>query len=59
MHLNQILAMGGYALYVWPAYFITLLVFGINVGISIREKRQTRTLLTRYLISQSVDQHER
>ena len=31
MNLNHVLAMGGYGLFVWPAYCITLFVFGLNI----------------------------
>jgi heme exporter protein D len=54
MSLESFLYMGGYAVYVWPAYGVTALVLVINVilpilqrkqllrQISLREKREKR-----------------
>jgi len=54
MSLESFLYMGGYAVYVWPAYGVTALVLAINVilpilqrkqllrQISLREKREKR-----------------
>jgi heme exporter protein CcmD len=48
MHLNEILSMGGYGLYVWTAYSITLLVFGINLFAALFEKKQVKKTLRQY-----------
>jgi heme exporter protein CcmD len=42
MHLSHLLAMGGYGAYVWPAYGLTFLVFGINLWSSLRETRRIK-----------------
>lgn len=47
--LNHFLTMGGYGWYVWPAYCITLFVFGINLFIFSREKKQVRKTIKRYM----------
>jgi heme exporter protein CcmD len=53
--INQILAMGGYGIYVWSAYAITLMVFGINLVASFFEYRRVRKTIRHYLtcVSQS------
>jgi heme exporter protein CcmD len=43
--------MGGYGLYVWSAYGITFLVFGFNLFLFAREKKQVKKILQRYLTS--------
>ena len=45
MNLSAIIAMGGFGAYVWTAYGITLLVFGINIFASLREKKQVKKTL--------------
>jgi heme exporter protein D len=46
--LQSFLHMGGYAMYVWPAYFLTLVVLILNVILPIkREGRFFRTLAER------------
>lgn len=37
---NQFISMGGYAIYVWPAYGITALVLLINLILPLRRKRK-------------------
>jgi heme exporter protein D len=49
-NLADVLNMGGYGAYVWTAYGITLLAFGINLALSLREKKQVRKTLQRYLL---------
>jgi heme exporter protein D len=45
--MNEFLAMGGYAAYVWPAYGVTLLT-GLALGLhSLRRYRRTRELVHR------------
>jgi heme exporter protein CcmD len=39
MILNHLISMGGYGAFVWPAYFITLAVFGLNIILTLKEKR--------------------
>lgn len=48
MNINHILEMGGYGMYVWPAYFITFSVFIGNVWVILREKNRTKKLLQNY-----------
>lgn len=43
--LNQLLTMGGYGIYVWPAYGITLCVFVINLFLTYKEKKQIKNLI--------------
>lgn len=50
--LHHFLAMGGYAMYVWPAYGITLLVFLGNLGFALYEKILIKKIIKRYLSSQ-------
>lgn len=40
--------MGGYGWYVWPAYFITLSVFGINLWVTFFEKKRIRQFVKNY-----------
>jgi heme exporter protein CcmD len=51
--ISHALAMGGYAKFVWTAYGITLFVFGINIVVSLREKKQIKKIIQQYL-----SQHE-
>lgn len=44
-HLLSILNMGGYGFYVWPAWCITLFVFGFNLFLFAREKKQVKKIL--------------
>lgn len=46
--MNEWFSMGGYSMYVWPAYCITLIVFGLNIALSIREKNQVKKILQHY-----------
>ncbi len=45
MNMYHLLNMGGYGCYVWPAYAITFLVFGINLVLSAREKNQVKKII--------------
>lgn len=47
MHHN-IFAMGSYGWYVWPAYFITLGVFGVNMLVAYAEKKNIRKIIKNY-----------
>lgn len=49
MNLNQLFAMGGYGIYVWPAYAITLIVFALNLLAIFREKRHAKKIIKQYL----------
>lgn len=49
MSFNEIISMGGYGAYVWPAYGITLFVFGINFILSFLEKRRVKKMINHYL----------
>lgn len=42
MHL---LNMGGYAVYVWSAYGITLIVLGVNVMMGLYERKKIKNTL--------------
>ena len=48
MEMNQWLDMGGYGIYVWPAYCITLLVFGINFLKPYLERNRIKKIIIRY-----------
>jgi len=49
MNINHLITMGGYGLYVWPAYGITLSVFFINLLMSLKEKQAIRKALKEIL----------
>lgn len=51
--LNKLFNMGGYGIYVWPAYGITLLVLGMNVVITLNEKRKIKKMLQQQLSENS------
>jgi heme exporter protein CcmD len=53
--IHHILMMGGYGVYVWSAYAITLTVFVINFVASYREHRRIKKTIKHYLtrVSQS------
>ena len=48
-NVQQILAMGGYGMYVWSAYAITLVVLGVNLVASFKEQRRVKKTIKRYL----------
>ena len=50
MQLNEFLNMGGYGVYVWPCYCITLFVFAINIYTTLREKRLVQKTISDYLM---------
>ncbi len=39
MNISHFLAMGGYAVYVWPCYALTALVAGLNIILARRSLR--------------------
>jgi heme exporter protein CcmD len=47
--LTELLHMGGYGVYVWTAYSMTLLVFGINFLAAWNEKRKTKKIVQQFL----------
>lgn len=49
----KFLQMGGYALYLWPAYALTVLVVCLNILWARRALRQARTLARRRLMARS------
>jgi heme exporter protein CcmD len=49
MNITALFNMGSYNLYVWPAYGITLLIFGINILTTLREKYQVKKRIVHYL----------
>ncbi len=51
MNLAHFLAMGGYAMYVWPCYALTALVVGLNLAAARRSLRQARLEARRRLES--------
>lgn len=50
MNIGQLFNMHGYGLYVWPAYCITLFVFGFNFFIFAREKKRVKKILQHQLV---------
>lgn len=42
MNIAHFLAMGGYALYLWPCYALTALVVGVNLAAARRSLRQAQ-----------------
>jgi len=41
MLLNDFLSMGGYAIYVWSAYGISIIVLFLNIILAIRNEHKT------------------
>jgi heme exporter protein D len=39
-HWSTFFAMGGYAVYVWPSYALTVVVMVLNVIMPLRERKQ-------------------
>ncbi len=48
MNYNDLFNMGGYELYVWSAYLITLIVFLLNLLMALREKKQIKKIPSHY-----------
>jgi heme exporter protein CcmD len=48
MDIHEILNMGGYGFYVWPAYLITLFIFFINIVFIFIEKRHVKKILSKH-----------
>jgi len=48
MNLHEIINMGGYGIYIWPAYFFTLGVFAVNIGLVVHETRRAKKILSHY-----------
>lgn len=46
--MSKWFAMGGYGIYVWPAYFITFAVLGLNIVMSLREKKHIKKIIKQY-----------
>jgi heme exporter protein CcmD len=42
VNIAHFLAMGGYALYLWPCYALTALVVGVNLAAARRSLRQAQ-----------------
>jgi heme exporter protein CcmD len=51
--MSQFLEMGGYALYVWPAYAVTLAIVGLNIIWARRVLARARAAARRRLGAQS------
>ena len=51
MNFNQVFDMGGYGIYIWTTYSITLLVFALNLLFSFQEKRRVKKIIQHYLKS--------
>lgn len=49
MSINQLFTMGGYGLYIWSAYGITLIVLGINLFVGLHEKSRIKKQLNTFL----------
>lgn len=47
MNWQQFLAMGGYAVYVWPVYALALALLAVNVIVPHRRERQLLRALAR------------
>lgn len=47
--MNELTNMGGYGVFVWSAYFITLLVFALNIFLTFFENRQVKKIFKKYL----------
>ena len=45
MNLMHLINMGGYAMYVWPAYGITLAVLAFNGWLFLREKKHIQKII--------------
>lgn len=51
--MNEFLAMGGYAKYVWPAFGVTAIVLILNLLAARRQVRRTRERLQLRLVRQA------
>ncbi|MCD6038781.1 MAG: hypothetical protein K0S27_181 [Gammaproteobacteria bacterium] len=49
MNISTLFNMGHYNIYVWPAYGITLFIFGILLATALREKWQTKKRIIQFL----------
>lgn len=47
-HVIQWMTMGGYFIYIWPAYGIVFFVLAVNLIRTVRQKKRTFTLLNRW-----------
>lgn len=48
MQFNEIIHMGGFGAYVWPAYFVTFFIFGLNIILVLLQKRQAKKILQQF-----------
>jgi heme exporter protein CcmD len=55
--LVHVISMGGYGYYVWSAYSITLLVFGINIFNLWQEKKLIKKLIRQQKIKNTGNHH--
>jgi heme exporter protein CcmD len=53
--VNDFLAMGGYAQYVWSAYTISFVVLVLTIWLTRRQLTKTRERVMRYQLSQQGD----
>lgn len=53
MHIHELLTMGGYGMYVWSAYAITLSVLGMMWVTALREYRLVNKEIQHYLQRQT------
>ena len=44
--MSEFLSMGGYAVFVWPAFFVSFIVLGAVVIVSLRAYREQQSLLS-------------
>ncbi|MDX2113593.1 MAG: heme exporter protein CcmD [Alphaproteobacteria bacterium] len=51
--LTEVLAMGGYAHFVWPSYLIAALVIATLLALSMRQHKRTREQLAKLEDSRS------
>lgn len=47
--MSSFFNMGGFGIYVWPAYGITLAVFALNIGLALLEKRKIKKIISEYV----------
>ncbi len=48
MHFSEIIHMGGFGCYVWPAYLATFFIFGFNVFLALFEKKRAHKIVKKF-----------
>lgn len=49
----ELLMMGKYGIYVWPAYTITVVILGLNIFLALREKNKTLYVVKKIIANQN------